>query len=185
MLSLNSNQKIVLSWKGSDITIPSQYCSKNRVLGMIWLVITPIPGGGRRSGETNVSFPGKRVLLKIMLQSTGENKMPWNFRMVLEINWNLGNLQILEMTPSWTRNRISDFSKTDEGKEFRWVQTKYHPLNHTWEGTGNNYESSTCSLQLHFIYMKCNLAISKVNWSQFIFIFNSELHQIKTHIRLL
>lgn len=31
---------------------------------MMWLVITPIPGGGCRSGETNVPFPGKEGIAK-------------------------------------------------------------------------------------------------------------------------
>lgn len=72
-------------------------------------------------------FQEKKGLLKIMLQSTGENKMPWNFRMVLEINFeqllkpgksaNIGEWPLPEpeiesvISQKHTKERNSDGSK--------------------------------------------------------------------------
>lgn len=50
------------------------------------MVITQIPGEGYCYTQIG-HFQDNKGLIKIMLQGTGENKMPWNFKNVLKINF--------------------------------------------------------------------------------------------------
>lgn len=143
MSSLTPIRKLFCHEKDQDITNPSWYCSKSRVLGKIWW-------SHRFQVEAVVlekeicHFQENKGLIKIILRSTGENKMHWNFRMVLGINFeqlqkpgkseNIGKWPLLEPEIE----RINNFLKTHQVEEFRWIQTRQYCFHHIWGGISDS-----------------------------------------------